>query len=276
MDMNWTKEIVEERIAEFVKEKGYFPHPKDFIENKTLPSRETMRRKLGMYPVEYCKMKYPELCTKGYTDRLPKDYQAKRAEIIRKLDKMVEQKQRLPTIDELTGEDEIPSYWEVRKYVGSLNKLAIERYAQYCNKQYRQDLTLKNKEAKERIIKQLDSFVAHNNRVPTKTDLGHENNMPTYAEIREHFMSLKCLMLERYPEVKTVYDRDKIVEKVKDFVDTYGRLPKYKDICGAEMPTMRHIEKSFGTFKNMLTEYKKLFCEEIEQEEDSGISMTGM
>ena len=274
-DMNWTKEMVEERIAEFIKEKGYFPHPKDFKENTNLPSRETIRRKVGMYPVEYCKMKYPELCTKEYTDRLPKDYQTEHAKIILKLDEMVEQNQRIPTMEELTGENGIPSYWEVKKYVGSLNKLAEERYSQYCTKQYRQDISLKNKDNRERIIEQLDRFVKKNNRMPTKKDLGHENNMPTYSEIRQHFMSLKCLMLERYSELQVVYDKEMILESVKEFTEIHGRYPKYKDM-GGTMPSIRLVEKTFGTFQNLLDEYKKIDSEDVGQEEECIISMMGM
>ena len=51
--MDWDKQTIENSISDFVKENGFLPHPSDFAGNDKLPCRETFRRHLGMYPVEY-------------------------------------------------------------------------------------------------------------------------------------------------------------------------------------------------------------------------------
>ena len=72
--MQWNKKTIENSILAFVEENGYLPHPSDFATNDRLPSRKTFSRNMDMNPVEYYLEKYPELCSKGYTDRLPKSY----------------------------------------------------------------------------------------------------------------------------------------------------------------------------------------------------------
>lgn len=197
--MNWNKESIENSVLEFVKENGYLPHPSDYADNDNLPCRETFRRYLGMYPVEYYLGKYPELCGKGYTDRLPKNFREEKDRVLKMLDNFVDKNHRIPRNDELTGENGVPTSWEVRKYCGSITSLAIERYPEYCNKKYSDSWIQRAQEDTERIIEQVKRFVGKNERMPTKDDLYRENDMPTYHQVRNRFGSLKGMIEEIYP-----------------------------------------------------------------------------
>ena len=197
--MQWNKKTIENSILAFVEENGYLPHPSDFATNDSLPSRKTFSRNMDMNPVEYYLEKYPELCSKGYTDRLPKSYVEERERILKQLDDFVEKNHRIPKKDELTGKGGLPTNWQVRKYCGNITSLALKRYPEYCNRKYNDYWLHKADSDKEHIIDQVKIFVEKNDRMPTKEDLHRENDMPTYHQVRSHFASLKGMIEEIYP-----------------------------------------------------------------------------
>ena len=198
--MDWDKQTIENSISDFVKENGFLPHPSDFAGNDKLPCRETFRRHLGMYPVEYYLIKYPELCDKGYTDRLPKDFNEEKAKVLKLIDDFVEKNHRIPRKDEFTGKGGLPTVWQLKKYCGSITSLALERYPEYCKRKYSDNWVQRAENDKERIVIQVKSFVEKNNRLPTKNDLGAKNGMPTYQQVRHRFASMKGLIDTIYPQ----------------------------------------------------------------------------
>lgn len=197
--MHWNKKTIENSISTFVEENGYLPHPSDFATNDSLPSRKTFIRYMGKNPVEYYLEKYPELCSKGYTDRLPKSYVEERERILKQLDDFVEKNHRIPKKEELTGKGGLPTKWQVGKYCGNITSLALKRYPEYCKRKYSDFWLHKAERDREHIIDQVKSFVENNGRMPTKEDLGLENDMPTYHQVRSHFASLKGMIDEIYP-----------------------------------------------------------------------------
>lgn len=261
---------------------GYLPHPKDFREDKELPCRKTIKKFLKMSPVEYYMQNYPEMCTKGYVDRMPKDIQTEKKRVIKQLDEMVYKNKRIPSRKELTGENGTPTYWEIRKYVGSLAGFAIQRYPEYCTNRHNSECLTNNERNKKRVTEQLDRFVEENGRMPKKSDLGHENNMPTYSEIRQHYISLRELAIERYPEYyREQPSKDEILKMIDRFIDTNGRFPKKDELCEEnELPLYSNIRRYFNNLKSLkeqcYPQYSKDNQNEDEPEQEIGMTFAGM
>ena len=196
--MDWDKQTIENSISTFVEENGFLPHPSDFAGNDKLPSRETFRRYLGMYPVEYYLIKYPELCDKGYTDRLPKNFNEEKARVLKLIDEFVEKNHRIPRKDEFTGKGGLPTEWQLKKYCGSITSLALERYPEYCQRKYSDNWIQRAENDKEYIVAQVKRFVEENDRMPTKKDLG-VGGMPTYQQVRYRFANMKGMIDAAYP-----------------------------------------------------------------------------
>lgn len=192
--MNWNRDSIEKSISVFVNKYGYLPHPSDYKENDSLPSRETFKRYMGTNPVEYYLEKYPELCSKGYTDRLPRKYVEEQERIFRQLDEFVEKNHRLPEQEELTGKCGLPTYWQVKKYCGSITSIALKRYPEYCTRKYSKNWIRRAEKEREHIITQVKCFVEKNGRMPAKSDLRMDKNMPTYHQVRLRFGSLKEML----------------------------------------------------------------------------------
>jgi hypothetical protein len=159
-NIGWDAEKVVSAVERFVEQHGRLPVAKEMTRGNRLPSRRTFESKTGMTFFEYGKRHHPELVALGeiqHRQRIAESVREKsewtRETLIAAVRHFAEQHDRLPSVQEYTSANELPSYATFSR----IAETAMTDYLAECCLGYaNQSASLKETDAE--TAKQEESF----------------------------------------------------------------------------------------------------------------------